>query len=120
MNNNEMSGMANLKEENKNRINKKMENDKSLIEFLTGKSFNDSPKKDKKSHDKLKKKVKNIRMNLHNKRKKIKFNMLIIIWIILMIKIMGKKIQKLILIIFQIKIIKFRIKKYKVFVINNF
>ena len=77
MNNNDMSGMANLKEENKNRINKKMENDKSLIEFLTGKSFNDSPKKDKKSHDKLKKKVKNIRMNLHNKRKKIKFNIVI-------------------------------------------
>ena len=62
---------------NKNTNRKKsFENDKSLIEFLIGKSEEDSPIKDK-DRNKLGKKLKKEKKqkkNLHNKRKDIKFS----------------------------------------------
>ena len=79
------------KYENKNNINnnnenatdrgtlksdKKYENDKSLIEFLIGNSRKESPRKDKNKLYKKEKKTKNKKLNLHNKRKKIKFSII--------------------------------------------
>ena len=53
----------------------KYENDKSLIEFLIGKSNDDSPqKKAKKESKKNKKKIINQKINIHDKRKAIKFS----------------------------------------------
>jgi hypothetical protein len=48
----------------------KVENDKSLIEFFIGKPINYLSKKRKIEKNK---KTKNIKMNMHNKRKKLKF-----------------------------------------------
>ena len=50
------------------------ENDKSLIESLIGKSQSDSPIKSVNKCNKNHKKVKNRKMNIHNKRKNIKFS----------------------------------------------
>ena len=50
------------------------ENDKSLIESLIGKSQSDSPIKSVNKSNKNHKKVKNRKMNIHNKRKNIKFS----------------------------------------------
>ena len=56
----------------------KHQDDKSLIEFLLGKSNDEdeSPKKDKKINKNIKetKNIKKTRMNIHNKRKQIKFS----------------------------------------------
>ena len=67
------NNISNLKTEQKGKIEKKHENDKSLIEFLIGKSINDSPKKVKNKDEKNQKNQKKIKMSLHNKRKNIKF-----------------------------------------------
>ena len=54
----------------------KYENDKSLIEFLIGKSKEDSPQKKIKKNSKNKKRNKKYKkFNLHDKRKTIKFNL---------------------------------------------
>ena len=66
------NNISNLKIEQKGKIEKKYENDKSLIEFLIGKS-KDSPKKVKDKDEKSQKKITKIKMSLHNKRKNIKF-----------------------------------------------
>ena len=57
-----------------NKSKKKYENDKSLIESLIGKSKSDSSIKDIHKIEKTHKKVKKRRMNIHNKRKNIKFS----------------------------------------------
>jgi len=57
-----------------NKPEKRYENDKSLIEFLIGKSKSDSSVKDINKKEKTHKKVKKKRMNIHNKRKNIKFS----------------------------------------------
>ena len=67
------NNISNLKTEQKGIIEKKYQNDKSLIEFLIGKSINDSPKKVKNKDEKNHKSTKKIKMNIHNKRKNIKF-----------------------------------------------
>ena len=67
------NNISNLKTEQKGIIEKKYQNDKSLIEFLIGKSINDSPKKVKNKDEKNHKSTKKIKMNIHNKRKSIKF-----------------------------------------------
>ena len=59
------------------KFEKKNENDKSLIEFLIGKSRKESPKKEKEKHklkNKNDKKCKYRKLNIHNKRKSIIFN----------------------------------------------
>ena len=68
-NNNEAQEIHSI---NKSLNKKKIENDKSLIEFLIGKSENDSPRKNKNKIYKNKK-TKNSKMNIHHKRKNIKF-----------------------------------------------
>ena len=70
-------GMSlNLDEKNEKLKNKekKYQNDKSLIESLIGKSKSDSSVKDIHKGHKKHKKVKNRKMNIHNKRKNIKFS----------------------------------------------
>ena len=59
-------------------MEKKNENDKSLIEFLIGKSKSDNSDiniKDNKKEDKRHIKVKKRKINIHNKRKCIKFQL---------------------------------------------
>ena len=63
-----------IKTEKSFRLEKKFENDKSLIELLIGKSESDSFIKDINNEDKSHKKVKKRKLNIHNKRKSIKFS----------------------------------------------
>ena len=74
MNYNTNSNFKNPEEKSKKK-EIKYENDKSLIEFLIGKSNDDSPqKKAKKESKKNKKKIINQKINIHDKRKAIKFS----------------------------------------------
>ena len=63
-----------IKTEKSFRLEKKFENDKSLIELLIGKSESDSFIKDINNEDKSHKKAKKRKLNIHNKRKSIKFS----------------------------------------------
>ena len=67
------NNLSNSKTEQKVKNERKYENDKSLIEFLIGKPMNDSPKKVKNKDEKKPSNTKKIKMNIHNKRKNIKF-----------------------------------------------
>ena len=76
-NSNKAPIVSNSEEKNK-KTKIEHQDDKSLIEFLLGKSNDEEepPKKDKKINKNIKdsKKIKKTRMNIHNKRKQIKFS----------------------------------------------